>query len=241
MTGPVGLEQARFLREWSAFIDGWARKTLGRVDSDELNDLRQEARIAAWHGYQEWSALPDERRDPNGLRAIVARKIKDAILDEWHRLRQRPRDNHQRGGGSAAELFRDYLDALVHTSRRERVRDRPDLIARCLTAYHLSMAGRVHGAMGLVTPENALLRQELLDRVVYALARIGDQERQIIEGVYFQHRELVDVAAELGVHGRSARSRRHRRALDEMRKYMDEFASARGVLDDEPGGGDSLP
>lgn len=245
MNHPVDLEQARFLSAWSGFIDRWARKTLaGHGGAADLDDLRQEARLAAWLGYQEWRALAESDRDATRLPTIVARKIKDALLDEWSRQRQRPRDAHQRGGGAAAELFRDYLDALAHANRADYVRGRYELIARSLTAYHLAMAGTVHGSTGLVSAERAMVRQEVIDRIAYALEKIGDVERGIIEGVYFQGRTLAEVGAELGVRGRSSQSRRHRRALDEMRKYMDEYASALGprntggTLDDEPGDGD---
>lgn len=240
------LEYATFLHAWAPKIDAWARRALSQQGSStDLDDLRQVAQLAAWMGYMEWRALPDQERDEPILEAIVGRKVKDAILDERARVLQRPR-KAQRGSGARAELMRGYLATLVHTSRTAFVRGRADVIARCVTAYHLEMAGMLHSQTGLVDAERALLRDEVRDRLNYAFERIGEQGRAIIEGVFFQGRTLADVCDELRIFGRTTRSRLKAKALDDMRKYMEEFASSLGphntggTLDDEPGAGGSI-
>lgn len=240
MNGPLDIEQARLLRDWNGFIESRVHKALARRGSQaDLDDLRQEARVAAWRGYLEWKAMPDEERDPNMLAVVVSRKIKDAVLDGSARLRQVPRDSHQRGGGAAAKIFHDLL---ASTPSERGVGARYGRFSQTFTAYQLLLTGALHGSAGLIDPETARIRREALDRVVYALARLDDDDRRILEGLFYEGRTLADVCAELGIHGRSTQSRRRRRALDEARKYMEEYASALGThntggtLDDEPGG-----
>lgn len=105
------------------------------------------------------------------------------------------------------------------------------------------MAGTLHGSTGLVDALTTMVRHEVVDRVAYALARLDEVDRQLLRGLFYDGRSLTNVCAELGIHGRSAQSRRRQLALDMARKYMDDYASALGTHntggtldDDEPGG-----
>lgn len=233
-------EFREFLRLWASKIDAWVRKTLaGQGASDAPQELRQAGDIAAWMAYLDWRALPDEERDQRTLDAIVTRRVKDAILDEWCRVSGRPRKT-QRGSGARAELLRDYIADLARSTRRDFVRGRPDVMERAILQYQLELYGTLHGQTGLIDAETTMLRGDTALRIVFALAKLDDTERALIEGVYFQDRKLIDVAAELGIHSRPARSRFHLRTLDKMRHFMAEYASALGphntggTLDNEP-------
>lgn len=245
MNAPV--DYAQFLHQWAAKIDRWARKTLAKHGGGcpaDFEDLHQAAQLAAWQGYEEWCARPEHERDEAMLGAIVGRGVKDALLDEISRVLQRPRKG-QRGAGPRAALLRDHLETLVDQSRQGYARGRADAMARALVEYHLTTAGLAHGQLGLVAADTALEDDELHHRLLYALERITPLERAMIEGLYFESRTLAEVGAALGVHGRSAQWRLKNRALDNLRKFMDEFASGLGLstsphtLDDEPIGGGS--
>lgn len=243
MTAPTHRDYEQFLRQWGAKIDRWVRKTLAKYgggSSADFEDLRQAAQLAAWRGYEEWRARPEHERNEAMLGAIVGREVKDAIFFEVNRVLQLPRRG-QRGSGLRAALLRGQLETLVSKSRQGDARARADAMSRLLVEYHLLTVGVAHGQLGLVDADETLRRDEFRHRLVYALERITDLERAMIEGVFFEDRTLADVGAALGVHGRSAQWRLKNRAIDNLRKFMDEYASGLGsvggTLDDEPIGG----
>jgi RNA polymerase sigma factor (sigma-70 family) len=232
-----------FRRKWAVKIEARARKTVGSQGASvDYQDLRQVAEIAAWKGFLAWRALPDAERDPRTLDAMVTSRVRDATLDEWCRVSGRARKS-QRGSGVRAQLFRDYLTDLSRVRRSDFVHGRPDMLERMLLQYQLGLYGTLHGQTGLVGAETKLVRGEVSDRIVFALAKLDEKERAMIEGVFLHERTHADVGSELGIHEPWAQSRLCKRALKKMRKWMDEYASALGphntggTLDDEPIGG----
>lgn len=243
------LEHARFLRDWKGFIDGWAAKAVisrGGTRSD-ADDLRQAAYIEGYVGYLEWVQLPDAERTERAAAAIVARRVKDAVIEEWERLRGPSSRAHRRGAGVRATLLRDSLRELASREPGERdARARVEVQSRAVVAYHLLMEGLIHGHSGLVRPDTKLIRAEVRDRIHFALDRLRPKEaRRLIEGFYFEDRSFKEIGEEIGIRSPSKLSRMHLAALRFLEDEMIEFASvlsarnAGHTLDDEPTSGDA--
>lgn len=239
-------DQARFLRDWKGFIDGWTAKTVAARGGSrsEADDLRQAAYAEGYAGYLEWTQLPEDERTERASAAIVSRRVKDAVIEEWSRLRGVPRNAHQRGAGVRATILRESLRQI--SSEGQGARTRVETQSRALVAYHLLMEGLVHGQSGLVRPDTKLLRDEVRDRIHFALDRLRPPEaRRLIEGFYFEGRSFKEVGEEIGIRSRSKLSRMHLAALRFLKDEMIEFASvlsarnAGHTLNDEPTAGDA--
>lgn len=245
MTGRPGshLEHREFLARWSRFIDYWAYRTvrqMGGSRSDD-DDLKQSAYAAGWAGYQAWLCLTEDERTDDVARLLVGTAARDAIIEQWSFLTGVPRNSHARGAGVRAAVLRQSLSELGGRNRSAATRELT--IARALVSYHVLTEGLVHGHDGLVTPETALLRTEVRERMLFAVDRLQPAVlRQIIEGHYFERRTFKDIGAELGIE-KSKLSRLHFKALAMLHKELREFASALSArntghtLNDEPSGG----
>jgi RNA polymerase sigma factor for flagellar operon FliA len=69
-------------------------------------------------------------------------------------------------------------------------------------------------------------RQELVTLTRSLIAELPDDERQVVEAIYFKHRSIVEVSRILGV-SKSWGSRLHAKAVKHLRALMEE----RGLLD----------
>ncbi len=109
------IEHARFLRDWQGFIDRWVTKVVirrGGGTAADADDVRQTAYMEAYAGYLEWQRLPEAERTGASAEAIVGRHVKDAVVEEWSRLRGVPRNSHARGAGGVL-----YLRSLLQSDR----------------------------------------------------------------------------------------------------------------------------
>ncbi len=244
---PMDLEHARFVRDWSGFVHKWVRKTViehGGSDAD-AQDVQQAAYVGAWQGWLAFKALPAPEQTDTKARAIIARKVKDATQVHWAHLRGVPRDERQRGAGKRAKVLRETLERIANAGQgygHQRVLAHTN----ALVAYQFLMVGLVHGQSGLVRPDTQMLRQEVKDRVGFAIQRLANPMDKLIYGYYFEHRTFKDIGAELDIHCPSELWRLHVEALHILRDEMLAFASvlsARNTghtLDDEPIGGGPL-
>lgn len=243
------IAHARFLRDWQGFIDGWTAKSVAARGGtrSEADDVRQAAYAEGFAAYLDWQRLPESERTERAAAAIVSRRVKDAVAEEWSRLRGIPRGAHQRGAGVRATLLRESLRQLTcREPDRRGGKSRLETQSRTVVAYHLLMEGLVHGHSGLVRPDTQLLRAEVRDRIHFALDRLRPPEaRRLIEGFYFENRSFKEVGEELGIRSPSKLSRMHLAALGFLQQEMIEFASvlsarnAGHTLDDEPTSGDA--
>lgn len=232
---PDDLAQQRFLRDWSAFIEGWVNKVVfARGGSrDETRDLRQAAYLAAWTAYLEWQELPEDEQTELAARMIVSRSVKDATA----------REARQRGSGSRARLLRATLGQLGSPGVGYG-RTILEAQSRALVDYHVHTEGLVHGQHGLVRQDTQMLRDEIKERLDFAVERLRPELRELILAIYFEGLSIRAIAQRSGL-SRSHLSRLHREAIDLIREEIIEFASvlsARNLghtLDDVPTGGDA--
>lgn len=66
---------------------------------------------------------------------------------------------------------------------------------------------------------DAAERVDLAQRVREALARLDEREQRVLTELYFEHRSMTDVAAEMGVN-KATISRVHRRAVETLREQF---------------------
>lgn len=242
---PANLEHARFLHDWSEFIHRWVHKVVvehggSRADAE---DVRQAAYAEAWNGFLEWKELPGGERTEERARAIIARKVKDATEAQWATLRGVPRDGRQRGAGHRAQVLRASLQQLGQ-SAHSYARQRLEAQSNALVAYQLLMLGLLHGSSGLVRPDTRMIRQEVKERLSFAIEKLEPELRALIVGFYFHERSFKELGQELGIASSSRLWRMHLKALRLLEEEMLEFASALSArhtghtLDDEPAGDD---
>lgn len=244
MNKPIDLEHQRFLRDWQGFIDNWIHKVVvgwGGSNSD-ADDARQTAYLAAYEGFLRWRQLPPDKQTRKVAGGLVGRAVKDAVMEEWAKLRGVPRNSHQRGAGVWAEILESHFEELATTGRGAT---RVEVMGHALVAYHFVMEGLLHGSTGLTRADTKLLRDEVRDRIHFAVDRLQPEEaRLLIEGRYFEGRSFKEVGAELGITSASRLTRLHKNALRQLFDEMVEFASALstkntgGSLDDDDPSGD---
>ncbi|MCA9609929.1 MAG: hypothetical protein KC619_30240 [Myxococcales bacterium] len=229
------------MRRWSSFIDRWVRRTVQQRGGSpaDVDDVRQEAFAAAWAGYLEWSALAPEERTDVKARMIVGRSVRDATITHWCELRGIPRDDRQRGAGRYAKLLHASL-AAIGAGTRGYTATRFEAHCHRMVDYQLLMVGLVHGQAGLVRPDTRMLRQEVKERLGFAIEKLPERLRTLILGKYFEGRTFRAVGHELGIESSSELHRLHREALGILLDEMAAFASALSArhtgqtLDDEP-------
>jgi RNA polymerase sigma factor for flagellar operon FliA len=83
----------------------------------------------------------------------------------------------------------------------------------------LSSDAPLQGRFGEESPEEALIKQQSIQRVLKALQKLPERQRRVIRGWYFEGRRLDDVAQELGI-SKSWASRLHHQALDRLRASL---------------------
>lgn len=241
-------DHARFLRDWQGFIDRWVTKVVvrrGGGTAADADDVRQSAYMEAYAGYVKWQRLPAAERTGASVEAVVGRHVKDAVVEEWSRLRGVPRNSHARGAGVRAAILGASLCELTRVDRPMSAASRVNVQAHSVVAYHLLMEGLVHGSQGLVRPDTKLLRAEVVDRIHFAIDRLENEHpdaHRLIVGYYFEGRTFKALGEEMGIRSSSKLHRLHLAGLRVLRDEMIEFASvlsARNVghtLEDGPTG-----
>lgn len=240
--------QERFLRSWTTFIDNWVRRVVrrgGGSDAD-IDDVRQGAYEAGWRAYIEWLDLPDDARTEEAARQMVARRVKDATMNEWSRLRGVPRDDKQKGAGYHARLMRASLQSLMQLQREGASFPRKQFktYTRALALYQTYAAGFMHGDPTQSSPERWAERTELLERIPFALQKLEQHDPRmhaLVVGHYRDDRTLRDIGRELGIESRSTLSRMHLAGLDILCREIVGYASLLSARNQEPPEGDEPP
>lgn len=161
-------------------------------------------------------------------------RVRGAILDEIRRMSHLPRRLHRRlQAAQVADRFAEDLSERRGTTTLDReaavaeIRDFVHLYTTNFTATLLAAPDEPEA----LDPEEELLRRERQSKLRACVETLPDRERKLVEGVYFQGREMQVVAAELGV-SKSWGSRLHARALRLLRTAMSE--PSRGSAPDLP-------
>lgn len=153
--------------------------------------------------------LEAERRyDPSRgvrFRTFAYYRVRGAMLDGVRKMAYLPRRAHERLKAEAERVPTAAPTALDKAFTR--------------MSANLTSASPVQGSFAEESPESALLKNESIERLLGALARLPERERAVIRGHYFEGRPLDDLAAELGV-SKSWASRIHTQALGALRAAL---------------------
>jgi RNA polymerase sigma-70 factor (ECF subfamily) len=127
---------------------------------------------------------------------------------------RRPRFEN-RGPGALRRLLRTIARRVLRGAvRREQAQKRaPDAVGQRLDAAARWLADSAS------TASKRLLRKELLDGMRACCARLGEDERRIIQLVDYQELDLKEAARTLGLSHAAAR-KRHSRAVARLRQLM---------------------
>ncbi len=137
-------------------------------------------------------------------------RVRGAMLDGVRKMAQLPRRAHERV--REQESVSPTAMPQPGPTQLERVFAR---VSAGLTA-----AGPCHGALVGDSPEDFILRQESVERLLQALSGLSHRERSIVRGYYFEGRTLDAIAKELGI-SKSWASRIHTGALRTLRHALE--------------------
>jgi len=148
------------------------------------------------------------RFDPGrGVRfqTFAYHRVRGAMLDGVRKMSQLPRRAHER------------LQAAAEPTPTAA----PTALDRAFTRMSALSAGTVlQGRFGDESPEEVLLKNESVTRLLQALPSLSPRQRVLVRGFYFDGRSIDAMAQELGI-SKSWASRLHTNALRALREALD--------------------
>ena len=150
------------------------------------------------------------RFDPGrGVRfqTFAYHRVRGAMLDGVRKMSQLPRRAHERlvaaseGSPTAAPTALDKAFTRISGS--------------------LATATVLQGRFGDESPEELLLKNESVTRLLQALPSLSARKRVLVRGFYFEGRSIDAMARELGI-SKSWASRLHTSALRQLRGALEE-------------------
>lgn len=226
-------ERDQLIERHRSYVRALAVKALRtlpvRVDLDELIAYGDIGLIEAAERY-------DARRGV-AFSTFAHYRIKGAIHDGLREMGIFSRSGQQRTrfAGNADDIVQAATDdesaAHAEGSATDFVADEIDaaqsLINNLIPVYLLSLDS---DTMPEIIDQHALSMEQIEERELIGLVlklvkELSDDEQQLLDAVYFKHRSMTSVAAELGI-SKSWLSRLHTRAIHHLREQMQE----RGIL-----------
>ena len=148
------------------------------------------------------------RFDPGrGVRfqTFAYHRVRGAMLDGVRKMSQLPRRAHER------------LQAAAEPTPTAA----PTALDRAFTRMSALSAGTVlQGRFGDESPEEVLLKNESVTRLLQELPSLSPRQRVLVRGFYFDGRSIDAMAQELGI-SKSWASRLHTNALRALREALD--------------------
>ena len=148
------------------------------------------------------------RFDPGrGVRfqTFAYHRVRGAMLDGVRKMSHLPRRAHER------------LQAAAEPTPTAA----PTALDRAFTRMSALSAGTVlQGRFGDESPEEVLLKNESVTRLLQALPSLSPRQRVLVRGFYFDGRSIDAMAQELGI-SKSWASRLHTNALRALREALD--------------------
>jgi RNA polymerase sigma factor for flagellar operon FliA len=145
------------------------------------------------------------------FRTFAYYRVRGAMLDGVRKMAYLPRRAHER--------LRESSACAAPTAKPVGSLSGLDKVFARVSAS-LTTAVPLHGSFGQDSPEQALLKQESVTRLLQALSTLPDRKRAVLRGHYFEGRSLEAVARDLGI-SRSWASRLHTAALAELRRALE--------------------
>jgi len=204
-----------------------ARNLGPSVEIDDLRSFGREGLLDAARKFDTSRGVP--------FRAYANFRVRGAIIDGVRSLSQLPRRTHERLNGLSASLrVSEGAADDTFTTAEQSTRAQADLaLGEHLAAMATAMA------MGLIaptgkgeegqqvqvstadTPEEAVLRAQLLARVSHAINNLPQDEATLVRRHYLEGERFDHVASSLGL-SKSWASRLHTRALQRLAKRFRE-------------------
>lgn len=200
-----------------------ARSLGASVELDDLRSFGREGLLDAARKFDTARGVP--------FRAYANFRVRGAMIDGVRSLSQLPRRTHERLNGLSASLRVSEGSADdTFTTTEQSTRAQAD---QALGEHLAAMATAL--AMGLIapsgkgedgqqvqvstadTPEDAVLRAQLLTKVGRAIADLPQDEAALVRRHYLEGERFDHVAASLGL-SKSWASRLHTRALQRLAK-----------------------
>lgn len=187
---------------------------VGLIEAAERFDPRRGVAFSTFSHYRIKGAIYD------GLREMGVLSRSSSPRSRWsanaNDLLQSAADDEQTQAGADAPS----VDDEITTAQM--------IIDTLIPAYLLSLES---DAIPEVVDQNALSREQIEEReligfVLELLKGLSEDEQRLINELYFKHRSMTSLAAEMGV-TKSWVSRLHARAVGRLRELMRE----RGLLD----------
>lgn len=185
--------------------------------------LRSELEDLVAFGHQ--GLLEASRRfDPSRgveLRTFAYYRVRGAILDGVRQMADLPRRAHEARRREAAlgAVTERHATEADGAYAADAVVDFYELVGDLCASYVVSAATPTSQSAAEETPEAQLLGELDRARVRRAVGALGERERVVIHGMYFEDRPLAELGAELGV-SRSVASRIHTHALGQLRRAL---------------------
>ena len=196
------------------------RHFAGRVELDELASFGHEGLIHAARSYKAELGVP--------FRRWANLRIRGAILDGVRAQAELPRDIYRRlaaldAGDRVQEDLMERDAAAPAGSAEEADRRLDSYMAGIATAMALGLVGeeKAEGAV-LDKGENAeetLGREELVRAIRAGIDERPDDERQLLNLVYFEDLSVAEAGKRLGL-SKSWACRVHGRAIEGLSKYL---------------------
>lgn len=153
-------------------------------------------------------------------------RVRGAVLDGVRKMAYLPRRVHQKR--RAAEAIDWELEARgeARAATPEAKADAEatlaaidDVLGKISASFMLAAVGQDEGAAP-ESPEEQLIEASERERVRSALAVLPERERVVVQGMYFEGRNLDDIGAQLGI-SKSWACRIHTKALGLLREALE--------------------
>jgi RNA polymerase sigma factor FliA len=227
---PEVLEQFQAELELVEIIARQVARSIGSaVETDDLRSFGREGLLDAARRFDSTRGVP--------FRAYANFRVRGAMIDGVRAMSQLPRRAHERLNGLSASLRAsegaadDTFAAPADGTRARADQALSDHLAAMATALAVGLIAPTGvgdgGELVQVTtadnPEEAVLREQLLQAVKSAIEELPDEEANLIRRHYLEGERFDHVALSLGL-SKSWASRLHTRALHKLAKRFKDRA-----------------
>ncbi|AKF06926.1 sigma-70 family RNA polymerase sigma factor [Sandaracinus amylolyticus] len=215
-------DDQRFVEEHAPLVRKIALRVRAELDlTCELDDL-----IAfGYHGLLEARGRFDETRGVL-FSTFAYYRIRGAILDGVRKMAYLPRRIHQKRRAAEAIDWAIEAEGEARATTPEARADVEatlaavdDILGKITATFMLAAVGQDEEATR-ESPEEQLIGAHEKQRVRTALETLPERERIVVNGMYFEGRNLDDIGAELGI-SKSWACRIHTRALGLLREALE--------------------
>jgi len=212
-----------FVKEHEGLVRALAVRVRGQLDlKTEVEDL-----VAyGMQGLLEAGARFDPERGVQ-FKHFAYYRIRGAIMDGVRKMAYLPRRAHLvRKAAEAVDRAAEEVSLSRAANPADRasvaktLEDIDDILGRTSAAFVIAAVGQSEDNQAPDSPEERVVRKEVMVRVRSALDVLDPKERALIEGHYLDDRTLEEVGLELGM-SKSWASRLASRALDKMRRVLE--------------------